>query len=248
MLTTLTETSTITTTMCARKGAEFAGFPTHRGLKHCSTDCRSDGQFSAESFTIMAAARRGHRAPPAPCALHPPPPPALSPYKDDGLSTILLIQRLKVKQLRRVSKYYSLYTHTHVVINPSMGVTERLVHTCLEQCSQASLAMFLVVLSVIYMVKQTRYLSTLPPGPWGLPILGSLSKIKKPFHLQMHEFALTYGRLMSVKMGSQLVVVINEAKTLKQVLCRAEFTARPKSALDSIVQGFGKQTFLFLFV
>ena len=182
--------------------------------------------------------RRAHTAP-----LHPPPPPRL--YKGDGPSTILLIQRLKVKQLRRGSKYhYSLYTH--VVLNPSMGVTERLVHTCLEQCSQASLAMFLVVLSVIYMVKQTRYLSTLPPGPWGLPILGSLSKIKKPFHLQMHEFALTYGRLMSVKMGSQLVVVINEAKTLKQVLCRAEFTARPKSALDSIVQGFGKQDSLSL--
>lgn len=121
-----------------------------------------------------------------------------------------------------------------------MGVSERIVSSLLDQCSLPSLGLFLLSLVLVLVLQHVLYLRTLPPGPWGLPVLGSLANFKKAFHLQMFEFAQQFGALVSVKMGSQLIVTINDVKLLKKIFARSEFTARPKSALDSIVEGYGK--------
>lgn len=124
-----------------------------------------------------------------------------------------------------------------------MGVTEQLIMFVLEQFTFTTAVLFFTFLFVIYITKYFLYLRSLPPGPTGIPIFGSLLSFKKPFHLQMYDFAQQYGKLMSVRMGSQLVVVINDVNLLKKAFSQHEFTARPKSVLDSICQGYGKLNF-----
>ena len=136
-----------------------------------------------------------------------------------------------------------------------MGITERLISlvtstdissmmikpsAVLSMITPSVVIIFLCILCIIRGLQHYRYLTKLPPGPWGIPIMGSLTKFTKPFHLQMLEFSKQFGDMISVKMGSQLIVCINDIKTLKKIFSSSEFTARPKSALDCIVQGYGK--------
>lgn len=138
-----------------------------------------------------------------------------------------------------------------------MGFTERLLTTVMSTfenlyiqpqiitnlLTTSTVVLFLVVLAIIRAIQHYRYLRSLPEGPWGVPVLGSLAKFTKPFHLQMYEFSRQFGSFVSVRMGSQLIVCLNDAKTIRKVFSRSEFTARPKSALDCIVEGFGKSMF-----
>ena len=136
------------------------------------------------------------------------------------------------------------------VIGKSAEAMSQLTGTQVTQTLTSSTFILFVTafLTLVYIRRQMAYLSRLPPGPNGVPVLGSLAKFTKPFHLQMAEFGRQFaakaGGLFSVRMGSQLIVCINDPKMLKKVFARSEFTARPKSALDSIVEGYGKSNHL----
>lgn len=120
-----------------------------------------------------------------------------------------------------------------------MGVTDTVLSFICDNTPSGFTFAFLLCLLVVYSVQYALYVRSLPPGPNGIPVFGSLFQLDKLFHLKMLDYAGQYGRLVSVRLGSQLLVLVNDEKLLKKMFGRSEFTARPKSALDCIVEGYG---------
>ncbi len=84
----------------------------------------------------------------------------------------------------------------------------------------------------------------LPPGPWGLPVVGSIFSLGKQPHLTLMEMAKTYGNVFSINLGGQRVVVLNGFKAVREALVKnAEaFAGRPHLVLtQELTEGQGKK-------
>lgn len=91
-----------------------------------------------------------------------------------------------------------------------------------------------------YVVLQYRRVQKLPPGPWGYPIVGMLFSIKKEFHLLLMDYVKCFGKVLSLKMGGQTLVVLSDHKLIKKAFQSRDFTARPKTELTHLLGGYGK--------
>jgi len=58
----------------------------------------------------------------------------------------------------------------------------------------------------------------LPPGPRGLPVIGSLHLLGKFPHRNLAKLAETYGPLMSIWLGPRLVVVATSPAAAEEIL------------------------------
>jgi hypothetical protein len=126
-----------------------------------------------------------------------------------------------------------------------MAIAMRLLERLCEEAACPSfllLASFLLPLLLICLLRQLRHQRRLPPGPAGYPLFGILPLITKQFHLQLFDYAQKFGKILSLKMGSQMVVVLNDPNVIKKAFARPEFSGRPKSALSSILNGYGKKS------
>ncbi|XP_074102402.1 cytochrome P450 18a1 isoform X2 [Cotesia typhae] len=102
-----------------------------------------------------------------------------------------------------------------------------------------NLVVFIVVIGLVRLVQWVRYLRSLPPGPWGFPILGYLPFIKGDLHLQFGRLAAEYGSMFSAKLGSQLIVVLSDHRTIRETFRREEFSGRPHTEFMNILGGYG---------
>ncbi|XP_046390470.1 cytochrome P450 18a1 [Ischnura elegans] len=103
-----------------------------------------------------------------------------------------------------------------------------------------TLLVFVVVLLVVRMAcRKLRELRHLPPGPWGLPVLGYLPFLKGDAHLHFEELARRYGPMFSTRLGNQLIVVLSDHRTIREAFRREEFTARPNTEFSHILEGYG---------
>lgn len=90
-----------------------------------------------------------------------------------------------------------------------------------------------------------RYLKrpkNLPPGPWGLPVVGSLFSLGKEPHITLMDMAKEYGNVFSINLGGQRVVVLNGFKAVREALVKkAEaFAGRPTLVLtQELTEGQG---------
>lgn len=75
----------------------------------------------------------------------------------------------------------------------------------------------LIFLSLTYNLFQ-RFRYKLPPGPKPLPVLGNVYDIKPVRFRCFHDWAQTYGPILSFKLGPELNVVVSNAEFAKQVL------------------------------
>lgn len=114
----------------------------------------------------------------------------------------------------------------------------------LEEASARILAVFLGVLLTVRLLQMLREASCLPPGPWGLPVLGCLPFIKGDLHLHLLDLTYKYGSLMSTRLGSQLIVVLSDYKTIRDAFRKEEFTGRPNNEFTSLLDGYGKFFFV----
>lgn len=105
-----------------------------------------------------------------------------------------------------------------------------------------SLLVFLLV--KLFLVRSSGH--PLPPGPLGVPVLGFLPFIGKDFHLTLTGLAAKYGPIYQIYLGSKRVVVINDAKIIKEAFRQPVFSGRPDTELTRILQGYGK-SFAFIF-
>ncbi|CAH0555177.1 unnamed protein product [Brassicogethes aeneus] len=114
-----------------------------------------------------------------------------------------------------------------------------LINVLLEQISTKVLAVFLAVLIIVRVLQVLREAFFLPPGPWGLPILGSLLSLKGDLHLHFRDLTYKYGSLISTRLGTQLIVVLSDYKMIRDAFRKEEFTGRPTTEFTNILGGYG---------
>ncbi|KAI3498347.1 hypothetical protein L1887_34120 [Cichorium endivia] len=69
----------------------------------------------------------------------------------------------------------------------------------------------------IYITQSHRRNSTrLPPGPYPLPLIGSIFKLGKKPHHSLATLSKTYGPLMSLKLGSTTMVVVSSREIAQE--------------------------------
>lgn len=68
-----------------------------------------------------------------------------------------------------------------------------------------------------------------PPGPFGLPIVGSLLHLGDSPHLALSKMAKVYGSVFSIRLGCRNVIVLNSQDVIKEALSKKadHFSSRP---------------------
>ncbi|XP_042232858.1 cytochrome P450 306a1-like [Homarus americanus] len=102
--------------------------------------------------------------------------------------------------------------------------------------------MLATLLFCVYVLWVWRSSRNLPPGPWGLPLVGYLPWLnQRAPHLTMVNLVKRYGRVFSLKMGSVLVVVMTDPQTIRDILSQKSSTGRaPLYLTHGIMKGYGK--------
>ncbi|XP_070567857.1 cytochrome P450 2U1-like [Ptychodera flava] len=73
----------------------------------------------------------------------------------------------------------------------------------------------------------------LPPGPSGLPLIGCLLRLGERPHKKFKEWAKVYGDVFSVRLGTELVVVLNSSRAIKEAFIKKSsmFSSRIQEGL-----------------
>ncbi|XP_015790034.1 cytochrome P450 2J6-like [Tetranychus urticae] len=81
---------------------------------------------------------------------------------------------------------------------------------------------------VTYLIPTIKRLLTLPPGPWGLPIVGYLPFLEKNNEYKvLDRLAKKYGPVYSLNLGKDTAVIVNDWNHAKEVFKNDELLARP---------------------
>ncbi|KAL0693025.1 hypothetical protein Bca4012_060205 [Brassica carinata] len=66
--------------------------------------------------------------------------------------------------------------------------------------------------------KSKRQFPPLPPGPWGLPILGNLPFLKPELHTYFQGLAKKHGPIFKLWFGSKLAIVVTSSEVAREIL------------------------------
>ncbi|KAG4398929.1 hypothetical protein GLYMA_08G140600v4 [Glycine max] len=91
------------------------------------------------------------------------------------------------------------------------------------------IAAFLVSLAFLWLWISNKNAKKLPPGPIGLPILGSLHKLGANPHRGLHQLAQKYGPIMHLRLGFVPTIVISSPQAAELFLKTHDlvFASRP---------------------
>ncbi|XP_077985964.1 cytochrome P450 2U1-like [Glandiceps talaboti] len=105
--------------------------------------------------------------------------------------------------------------------------------------TQLFIVFWITFFTIVWIHRRPR---NLPPGPTGLPIIGCLFSLgSKPFKT-FQKWGQVYGGVLSVRLGTELVVVLNSRETMKDALVKqsAKFSSRPaNSNIGKLTKGKG---------
>ncbi|TVT98918.1 hypothetical protein EJB05_55731, partial [Eragrostis curvula] len=76
----------------------------------------------------------------------------------------------------------------------------------------------LLLPAVLYLAVNRRRSRYLPPGPTGLPLVGSLPFIDRNLHTYFAGLAEKYGPVLSIRLGSKVEVVVSSPELAREVL------------------------------
>ncbi|CAO1947829.1 unnamed protein product [Urochloa humidicola] len=76
----------------------------------------------------------------------------------------------------------------------------------------------LLFVGVLYLVITRRRSSRLPPGPTGLPLVGSLPFIHPNLHSCFADLAAKHGPIFSIRLGSKVEIVVTSPELAREVL------------------------------
>ncbi|KAL5728113.1 hypothetical protein ACHQM5_001235 [Ranunculus cassubicifolius] len=94
--------------------------------------------------------------------------------------------------------------------------------------SEEALLLSVLVIAISCLILLTSKLKkekvSLPPGPWGLPIVGNLPFLDPDLHSCFAKLSLKYGPIMKVQLGSQIGIVFSSPEAAKEVLQEQDTT------------------------
>ncbi|KAI3913333.1 hypothetical protein MKX01_009538 [Papaver californicum] len=77
-------------------------------------------------------------------------------------------------------------------------------------------------------------ITSLPPGPVPLPIIGNLLQLGRKPHESLTQLAKVYGPLMSLKLGSVTTVVVSSPAMAKEILQKHDQSFASRTILEAI--------------
>ncbi|XP_077985963.1 cytochrome P450 2U1-like [Glandiceps talaboti] len=105
--------------------------------------------------------------------------------------------------------------------------------------TQLFIVFWITFFTIVWILRRPR---NLPPGPTGLPIIGCLFALgSKPFKT-FQKWGQVYGDVLSVRLGTELVVVLNSREAVKDSLVKqsAKFSSRPRNtSMAQLTKGKG---------
>ncbi|RHN74434.1 putative costunolide synthase [Medicago truncatula] len=99
------------------------------------------------------------------------------------------------------------------------------------------IAIFLVSLAFLWQWRNMNKVKRLPPGPVGLPILGSLLKLGANPHLDLHKLSQKYGPIMHLRLGLVPTIVVSSPQAAELFLKTHDllFASRPPSEAGKLM-------------
>lgn len=85
-----------------------------------------------------------------------------------------------------------------------------------------------------------QYQNSLPPGPWGLPLLGYIPFMTSQLHRQYKKMAEKYGPIFCINFGCKPVIILANHDAIRAAFNRPEFAGRPNTPFIGIMEGYGK--------
>lgn len=109
-----------------------------------------------------------------------------------------------------------------------------------RSCLYVFISVLLMVVLIQWLLKCYREIKLLPPGPWGIPVMGYLAFLGQEKHTQYMELAKKYGGVFSARLGTQLTVVVSDYKVIRDTFRKKEYTGRPDTPFIQTMDGFGE--------
>lgn len=96
-----------------------------------------------------------------------------------------------------------------------------------------SLAVVVFIIGGFLYLRNRRKSSKLPPGPYPFPIVGNIFQLRGSYPAALAKLSRTYGPLMSIKQGSQIVIVASSPNIARELLQKHDKMFARRIDLDS---------------
>jgi len=124
-----------------------------------------------------------------------------------------------------------------VLLEAKIYTTFQLLLELSQIAKMIFIAILLLSLTCLWLRRSNSKAKKLPPGPRGLPILGSLHKLGANPHRDLHQLAQKYGPIMYLRLGLMPTVVVSSPEAAELFLKTHDlvFASRPRYQADKYV-------------
>lgn len=91
-----------------------------------------------------------------------------------------------------------------------------------------TIASGLLALKYLVSMRRDKKSKRFPPGPSGVPLLGYLPFVRKPYHIAFKELSDCYGPIFRLRLGCKDVVVLNDIASVREGLNNPDVFYRPE--------------------
>ncbi|GKE48680.1 cytochrome P450, partial [Tanacetum coccineum] len=96
-------------------------------------------------------------------------------------------------------------------------------------CILLFIVSFLYIFTTQWRNQKSGNSTRLPPGPYPVPIIGSIFKLGKKPHHSLATLSKTYGPLMSLKLGSTTTVVVSSREVVQELFSKHDISLSSRS-------------------
>ena len=119
-------------------------------------------------------------------------------------------------------EFYLTFSSIWFCLSNSDSLLKIFVSVCFSTMTEL-LALFIILLILFYSWRKIRENSKVPPGPYGLPILGYLPFVNSQNpQKSMQELSLKYGDVFSLQMGQIFCVVLSDQDLIKNLFSKCK--------------------------